>query len=289
MTPPPLRYIRHESEIGDWEMAIRPPAAKLLPFVRSYEGYIDRTPGQGRRLHVPQSIVVLIITLGSVMRVIDPRVPATETALLGTYVAGLFDSYVLTQFTASSKGIQVNFTPLGAHLFLRVPMDSVANRAVELDEILGPSSRRLEEQLTDLPDWESRFALLDAFILQRIAEAATPSRAVNLAWKRLRATNGQVQITSLAEEVECSHKHLIAGFREQIGLPPRTMARILRFERTVQVLGERPVERLADLALDCGYYDQSHFNRDFREFAGMTPQDYIARLLPEGGGVSGDG
>jgi len=71
-----------------------------------------------------------------------------------------------------------------------------------------------------------------------------------------------------------------------VGLPPKTVGRILRFDRVAQQLLEVDAPRLAEVAYDCGYYDQAHLNRDFRDFAGTTPGDYLTRRLPDGGGVT---
>ena len=71
-------------------------------------------------------------------------------------------------------------------------------------------------------------------------------------------------------------------------MPPKLIGRVLRFERVTERLAREGVARWTDVALDCGYYDQSHFNRDFREFAGITPSEYMASLLPGGGGIAAD-
>jgi methylphosphotriester-DNA--protein-cysteine methyltransferase len=78
-----------------------------------------------------------------------------------------------------------------------------------------------------------------------------------------------------------------AAFRDQVGLPPKLLARILRFDRVVARLRTQDPERWADVAYDAGYYDQAHFNRDFRELAGTTPSAFLASRLPDGGGFAG--
>ncbi len=70
-------------------------------------------------------------------------------------------------------------------------------------------------------------------------------------------------------------------------MPPKTVARVLRFERVAGLLMHETAPSLADVALECDYYDQAHFNRDFRDFAGTTPTAFVAARLPEGGGVYG--
>lgn len=78
-----------------------------------------------------------------------------------------------------------------------------------------------------------------------------------------------------------------AGFRDQVGVPPKTLARIFRFERACARIRRAGNEGWGEIALACGYYDQAHFNRDFREFAATTPTEYMAARLPDGIGISG--
>ena len=86
----------------------------------------------------------------------------------------------------------------------------------------------------------------------------------------------------------CSRKHLIAQFRDRIGLPPKRVARLIRFGRAVDRLTRQPHRGLAEIALDCGYADQAHLNRDFRQFTGGPPTEMMRRQLPDGGGTRGD-
>jgi AraC-like DNA-binding protein len=90
----------------------------------------------------------------------------------------------------------------------------------------------------------------------------------------LELSDGAVPIGELAAELGWSRRHLAVRFREELGMAPKALARLLRFERAVKRL--RAGDELADLALDAGYYDQAHFNRDFRAFAGTTPTQYLA-------------
>src|SRR5262249_42838854 len=95
--------------------------------------------------------------------------------------------------------------------------------------------------------------------------------------------HGRAPIGELAEELGWSHRRLIARFRDHIGLTPKTLARVIRFDRAVRRLHASQPENLAELAFDCGYFDQAHLNRDFREFAGTSPTAFIAARLDSGG------
>lgn len=104
----------------------------------------------------------------------------------------------------------------------------------------------------------------------------------------LSTTRGCISIGALAAGVGWSRKHLVAQFHDQIGLPPKTVARLIRFDRAVHLIEGDGRIRLAEVARACGYYDQAHFNRDFIAFAGVTPREFAARRLPGGAGVIGD-
>jgi methylphosphotriester-DNA--protein-cysteine methyltransferase len=93
------------------------------------------------------------------------------------------------------------------------------------------------------------------------------------------ATGGAVPIGRVAKDVGWSHRHLIAKFKQQVGLPPKTAARLVRFDRVWRRLDEgRPLD-WGQLAADSGYADQAHLIRDFRQFTGTTPTDFLARTL----------
>jgi transcriptional regulator GlxA family with amidase domain len=153
--------------------------------------------------------------------------------------------------------------------------------------VLGRAGAELPERLWEVEGWERCFALLEAEMSELAARARRPSQAVGWAWGRMRVSGGRATIGGLAEELGLTHRRLIAGFREQVGLPPKALGRLLRFERVSRLLLHTPAPRLAEVAFDCGYYDQAPLNRDFREFAGTRPGRYLAKRLPDEGGVTG--
>jgi AraC-like DNA-binding protein len=71
-------------------------------------------------------------------------------------------------------------------------------------------------------------------------------------------------------------------------MPPKTLARVLRFKHALGLLQRDDGARFAEIAETCGYYDQAHLNRDFRAFAGAPPTDFLARRLPDGGGIAAE-
>lgn len=276
------RIVRHESALDRWEMAHGTPDPRLDGYVLSYCAYDERTGSFARRRELPSDRVVGIINLGAPIRVLTDE----WTTQAEGFLSGLHDSYAITETAGAQRGVQIDFSPVGAHLLFRVPMHELTHRVVRLEDLVGRSGALLREALAYAPTAEDKFAVLDAFLLERLDDALSPVPTITRALGRLRATAGAIPVSALAEEVGCSRRYLAAGFREHVGVSPKLLARILRFQRALRLL-ERPLS-WSEIALACGYYDQAHLIRDFKQFAGSTPGEFAQRLLPDGGGVVAD-
>jgi AraC-like DNA-binding protein len=254
----PVAVVGHEEPDLAWEWATStcPPAGRVARYI----GYRERSVTPLVRRQVPHSAYTLIFSFGDAIAVGGER----HTS----FVAGLYDAPVHTEFVGTQHGIEIMLPPALAYaLFGGVPLGELANAAVPVHELLGD----LDGRLADAPDWASRFALLDKAFARRLADAPAPATEVRWAWQQLVATAGRASVTALAEEIGWSRRHFAARFREQVGLTPKTAARVLRFERATRLLRQASP---AAVALACGYYDQAHLNREFRELAGITPVQF---------------
>jgi len=133
------------------------------------------------------------------------------------------------------------------------------------------------ERLGALGSWELRFALLDDLLTSALARSrAQPTPEVAHAWRRLRSSCGTARISELVGESGLSHRAFVRRFRRQVGVGPKTAARILRYERATELL-EAGARSVAEVAAISGYADQAHLDREFAAFAGRSP----TRLLGE--------
>jgi AraC-like DNA-binding protein len=271
-----LQVARHESDHHRWEWVTRPPPPALAGYVHSYTGYDEWSAAPLCRREVPSGHVTMILSPDSELRLPERHV---------SFVAALHDSCALVEHPGRQRGVEVRLTPLGAHALFGLPMHELTNRVVELSDLTARGADELVTRMWDAAGWERRFAIIDATLALRLRDARPVSSEVAWAWGRLRSSHGRAEIGTLAGELGWSHRRLIARFREQIGLPPKTLGRVLRFERVSGLLRSTPAPRLAEVAFECGYYDQAHLNRDFRQFAGTTPGEYLASRLPDDGGV----
>ncbi len=231
-----LQIRRHQSELGAWEAVLGVPDARLRDHVHGrYTGWVENAARVIRRREVPKPFAPVILNFGADFGVLSPGNASGGIESFGSFAAGLHDGAVLVESTGASHCLQVNLRPLGAYQIFGLSMDALANRTVDLGDVLGAGGRRLIERLHDAAGWEDRFAILEAVPGARIAAARPPVPAVAWAMGRLERSQGGVAIGALAREIGCSRRRLIAQFREQVGATPKSMARVLRFNHAIDL------------------------------------------------------
>src|SRR5262245_9860208 len=246
-------------------VSVREPHPSLRHDFEHYVGFEDRSGTPRSWLEVPFAGAALILSLGNRWRMNG----AFER---GSFIAGVHDEWTVVEHDGYACCLEIHFTPLGARRFLGMPGSGLTSRIVELSDVL-PEADELAEELYELPTWDARFDRLERAVLARAHAAPLLPPAVEFAWRRLRDTHGGAGVAELASELGCSRRHLSQRFGSEVGLPPKALARVLRFQRAVGLL--RAGGELADVAYTCGYYDQPHFNRDFRALAGRTPSEFL--------------
>ncbi len=231
----------------------------LRPYVVGYSGF--RLPQEIRHRVLPLNLAVLIIDLTGASRVVTgPRAVATVDGETGW-----------------REGVSIALTPAGTQALLGVPMPELAGGSARVADVLGAArDAELAERLAAEPDWASRFALLDRELSGWLADEPHRDELVMHAWQRLQDHTQRLRIGELAEELGVSRRHLQMKFQTEVGLAPKTVARVARFQRSVFMLAQHA--SLPDIAAECGYADQAHFQREMRAMAGLTPNELCAFL-----------
>ncbi|WP_405486394.1 helix-turn-helix domain-containing protein [Streptomyces sp. NBC_00096] len=266
---------------GRWRVT-RPWPAQLRPFVHSYAGYWEAAASPYRVRLVPTGRAVVVISLGEPFAQIRRLGDTGPSSLVtGSLVTGLEDGPRTCDHPGGQEAIRLELTPLGAFRLFAVPMSELTNTVVELRDVLGPAAGELVERLAATGDWGARFDLLDAELSARLERGPSPAPEVGHAWRLLSRAGGAIPVGRIAAEVGWSQGHLVRRFTEQIGLTPKTSARVLRFHRAVGLL-TREGANLAEVTAACGFYDQAHLNREFRALSGTTPGLMAAARVAEG-------
>ncbi|MFZ3393816.1 AraC family transcriptional regulator [Rhodococcus sp. 7Tela_A2] len=260
--------------VGVSQGARQRPAPLLRPFVRWYEGY--RLAGFPPGIHrgMPSPEVTVIITFGEPVALLpDVGPPDTFDAL----ASGLSSGPVIIAHTGFQHGIQLSLTPAGARALLGVPAAALGSWAVDLEDVLGVDYRELNDGLAGAPTWPERFAILDRVLARRLMASGEVGidSALSQAWRMLVSDPGR-PVRAVADELGWSRRHLTGRFVAEFGLPPKEVARVARFHRSRSLLRTAGPHRLADVAAVCGYYDQAHLAREWRDLAGVPPSRWLA-------------
>ena len=260
--------------------AVGRPAPPLRPYIGRYTGYWLDGFGPGTHQGLPSGSLTMVLTLGPPVDLTvlpDPTLaPASYDALVG----GLHAVPVTISYERVQRGVQVDLTPFGARALFGLPAGELGSTVVGLDALLGRRADQWLDRLRAAPTWATRFAVLDDVLQAALVEGPAPAAEVVQAWNRLVATGGGIEVAALASEVGWSRRHLAQKFQEELGLAPKVAGRVLRFHRARMLLGRPARPGLATVAATCGYYDQAHLTREFRELAGMSPTAWLAEQLP---------
>ncbi|MET9607118.1 helix-turn-helix domain-containing protein [Streptomyces sp. NPDC006512] len=254
----------------------RRPAAVLRPHVLNYTGFRTRFEAPRRRLELPTGCVTLVFTFSEGLWVTRTGELSTArlrpAAVSRALVSGPRTVPALGVHAGAVHGLEVNMSPLGAYRLFGIPMVHFEEALVDLAEVLGPQGRHLTERLQALDGWPERFDLLDSVFAARLDGGPAVTPEVRGALARLWTDGGS--LARATEETGWSPRHLRARFREQVGLPPKAVARLFRLQHALRRLaaGAAP----ARVAAACGYHDQAHFGRDVKAMTGLPPARFAA-------------
>ncbi|WP_274628537.1 helix-turn-helix domain-containing protein [Arvimicrobium flavum] len=253
----------------------RPTPPDLAGLVTGLYGYAERGTPLAGAVETASLTVPLIINFGTPFRIGLGRQPSAHDRYT-SFAAGLFLGPVMMDSDGDAHCIQVNFTPLGGRRFFGMPMTELADRMVPLADLCDPEIDRLSSQIEERNSWESRLDLVEDFVRARLMRGALADPALGWAYRRLLDTHGTVRIGALSGRLEWSRRRLVERFRRDFGLPPKAVARIIRFNAATEMARGSPRPDWADIAAACGYADQAHLTREFAELAGQPPAAWRA-------------
>jgi AraC-like DNA-binding protein len=249
----------------------RPPHPILRPFVELVWAGTPEAPVTERERMLPAVSAHLVIRLGGKpMRLFAGDADAVGDFISHAMVGGVRDAAYLKDAGDPAPTVGAVFRPGAAGVFLGAPTDSFAGCHTPLDAFWGGEVERLWSQLVETTELGRRLVILEHALMRRLPRIRGVDPAIVRAALLLERRR---PVGKVAAALDRSHRHFIARFSAAIGLSPKRYARLARFGQALRRL-ERPEADLAEIALDAGYADQAHFNRDFRDFAGISPGEY---------------
>lgn len=264
------------------------PLPALKRWLTEYKGYYEALAHPLHRLQVPRAQVFLIFGFGDDLHIrsVDQRSAAgsvvsrrstadsrTDPKVLQSFVVGIEASPLVSEHFGVRHCIEIPLSPCIAHRLFRGTTAEFATEVVALEDIWGQDANSLTAQMSEQPSWLQRFALIDQVLMEKIAQSNRRVRPeIRWAWNQLKSQGGCLPIRQLAKAIGWSERHFAKCFREDIGITPKAAARQIRFTQAHHLLMTEEEQPLSEIALTCGYSDQSHFTREFHAFSGSSPK-----------------
>jgi AraC-like DNA-binding protein len=252
------------------EYSERQPRAQLRPFVEAF--WLLRGAGDGALNPVlPDGRSELILHRGTPF----DRVPAggEPSRQASRLFAGQMRSPAFLSATSSAEVIGVRFRPCGAAIFIAAPPGELVDQIVDVDLMGERWLVELMHRAHDAVSADEAIGVLEEGLVQRLIDPPAGFFAASTAVDRLIARRGDASIERIAHEAGLGRRQLERAFHDHVGLPPKQLARILRFQATYSALSEPP--DWIDVALAHGYADQPHLIREFRSLAGNSPTQLL--------------
>jgi AraC-like DNA-binding protein len=249
----------------------RPPLADFIDKLWLSQG---AAPTHQKERLLPDANVELVINLHqNHIHLYDRNTYRRCGTAPGCIVSGPRSQYFVIDTQDQTATMGVHFRPGGAFPFFRVPPSELADQSVALDALWGTAAAELRDRLLATPTPLGKFCVLEACLLEQLAKPLERHPAVRFGIQQLGRERRPV--AQVVNKVGFSQRRFIQLFDQQVGLTPKLFCRVSRFQRVVQTAHGAGEIDWADLALDCGYYDQAHFIHDFQSFAGITPATYL--------------
>lgn len=265
-----------------WEFV---DGGRVLPeAVVSAVGYRGELDAPTLHRGVPSPAVTLVFSLDepivsgfSAEHALGPRALSDDIVLGGLHTS---PAYIVQP--KAQTGVQLAIRPLALRALFGLPARELREQTVRGIDVLGREAERLREQMSEVTTWHERFTALNGYLRARLAEAPAsqePRADVVEAWKWIAWHRGSGATTALAKHVHLSERQLTSVFNAELGLSPKAVSRLMRFEHARQriagaVRSDGPFD-VAATAHASGYYDHSHLVRDFQQYVGLSPSEWV--------------
>ena len=195
------------------------------------------------------------------------------------------DSFIISQMRKyieiESSGftglISVRFFPWGGYHFFDEPVNHFIDDTIPIQKLWPQQADDFINKVRTAPNHEARSTIVQEFLLERLSEFKNTDNKIDESVQLIRKSKGKLSINEVLEKTGLSKKQLERKFIPTVGTTPKAFARISRFLNICHHLEDNKNKSLTELTYECGYFDQAHFIKEFKEFSGFTPKEYFAK------------
>jgi AraC-like DNA-binding protein len=256
------------------EFKSAPPLAKNVECIWLLEGG-DRQSSPAPERLLPDGCFELILNFGAPFR--EHKETGGCDLQPMRFVVGQMTRPVLISPTGCVRLLGIRFVPGGALPFFHFPPGALTNSIVPLADVAHALDREFCGMVDEDRHLEEQIGMIESLLIRRMRVKEERGASLASAISRIIRSGGQIPVDWLADDLGISGRQLERRFVSEVGLGPKLLCRILRFQQVFRAV-ERSDKNWARIAADCGYFDQAHLIRDFRQFAGQTPAVLFERF-----------
>jgi len=192
-----------------------------------------------------------------------------------TIIAGQMQHHALIEPAGRVKLFGVRFHPGGAYRFLHFPLSELTNKIISFDDVWSRFGKELAEKIEASRSVRERINLIEKAFISRLDQRLEDNERIDAVVRMIVERDGLISIDRLQKNLGISDRHLERKFKSLVGISPKFFCRILRFQKVFQEVALHRKLGWSFIASECGYYDQAHFIRDFKEFSGQNPSAFF--------------
>jgi AraC-like DNA-binding protein len=248
------------------------PHHLLSAYIECYwSALADRPPFREQESLIPDGTIELMFNFGDdYAQIVDEK----KVQVKGSHIIGIRKQSLLISQTHKQNIFSVRFKPGGSYPFFRIPAYLFSNTFITIDDLLTTDYTILEDQLANAKSNEARVQLMNLFLLAKLDTLPDAFLFVAKCSKAL-LQNPAIKINDLACQFNTNYKMMERRFNTVLGLTPSELLKIKRFNDAVLAMYSCRHHSLTDIAYECGYYDQSHFIREFKQLSHFTPREFL--------------
>ena len=245
------------------------------------DNYVDcilYIEGNNKGVGFPKTAMSLVFNLNDSFKLFTDKQFTQFIDYKKYWVAGLQTQPAFVESYGESKMIVIQFKAYGAYVFLNQPLRHFTNHFIDLDCIFKNEADEIWEQLKETKTTTEKFLIIENFLYRKLLTSKMPNDKLLSSIDQLFKNKTQISITAICEQYNISRKHLNFLFQEYMGISPKMLSSLNRFQSILQIISKSRPDKLTSIAYELDFFDQAHFSNNFKRFTGLKPNEYIKHV-----------
>ncbi|UYQ94424.1 helix-turn-helix domain-containing protein [Chitinophaga horti] len=235
---------------------------------------VPAQPDAGRQLVLPDGCIEMFFILGDDIKrftngddyLLQPRQMVLGQITQPFYIAP----------TGAVHTFAIRFYPYGFANFIKKPISELANTETPLQDVFGEAAANtITQAISQATDTQARITAIETFLLALLQQQTTVDKIVASTVEKIIQSGGSTPIRELMNDDKAKRRQLERHFRKHIGISPKQLCKVIRLQATLQMLLDQRTASFTSVAYENEYFDQAHFIKDFKEFTGVTPGEFL--------------